>query len=49
MIRATGMDRIFNDYNYSTYYPLKKGVPIIFPSWISHYVLSIKLIKEEQQ
>ena len=46
MIRATGMDRIFNDYNYQHITPpLKKGSLIIFPSWISHYVLPNKTDK----
>mgnify|MGYP001182520915 FL=1 len=46
MIRATGMDRIFNDYNYQHITPpLKKGTLIIFPSYISHYVLPNKTDK----
>jgi len=41
-----GMDRIFNDYNYQHITPpLKKGTLIIFPSYISHYVLPNKTDK----
>jgi len=42
-IRSSGMDRIFNAYNYQHVCPeLQKGTLILFPSWISHYVLPSK-------
>lgn len=46
VIRSSGMDRIFNGYNYQHIVPpLEKGMLILFPSWISHYVLPSKTDK----
>lgn len=46
VIRSSGMDRIFNAYNYQHITPpLEKGTLILFPSWISHYVLPNKTDK----
>jgi len=43
VVRSSGMDRIFNAYNYQHITPpLEKGTLILFPSWISHYVLPNK-------
>ena len=45
-IRSSGMDRIFNAYNYQHITPkLETGTLILFPSWISHYVLPNKTEK----
>jgi len=45
-VRSSGMDRIFNAYNYQHITPrLSSGVLILFPSWISHYVLPSKSSK----
>ena len=42
-IRSSGMDRIFNAYNYQHITPpLQKGTLVLFPSWVSHYVLPNK-------
>ena len=43
MIRGSGLDRIFNAYNYQHITPqMERGTLILFPSWISHYVLPSK-------
>jgi hypothetical protein len=39
-VRSSGMDRIFNAYNYQHIMPkLEPGTLIFFPSWVPHYVL----------
>lgn len=46
VIRSSGLDRIFDAYNYQHITPpLEKGTLILFPSWISHYVLPNKTDK----
>jgi len=46
VIRSSGLDRIFDAYNYHHITPpLEKGTLILFPSWISHYVLPNKTDK----
>lgn len=43
MVRGSGLDRIFNAYNYQHITPqMERGTLILFPSWISHYVLPNK-------
>ena len=46
MVRSSGLDRIFNAWNYQHITPrLEVGTLIFFPSWISHYVLPSKTDK----
>ena len=46
VVRSSGLDRIFNAWNYQHITPpLEKGTLIFFPSWISHYVLPSKTDK----
>lgn len=43
MIKASGMNRIFDQYQYQHIMPsLDAGRLILFPSWTSHYVLPLK-------
>lgn len=40
IIQSTGINRIFNAFNYEKFIPtLEEGMLIIFPSWVKHYVL----------
>lgn len=46
IIRSSGLDVIFNAWNCQHFVPpLEKGLLILFPSWISHYVLPSKTDK----
>ena len=46
LIRSSGLDVIFNAWNCQHFIPpLEKGTLIVFPSWISHYVLPSKTDK----